>query len=79
MPFLVTTKADAISAALSEVFKSGGTIVRATGGYSKDEKQIIYFIVNHFQINKLKRIVTDIDEGAFISLQNVADIVKKPS
>ena len=76
---IVTTKADAISAALSEVFKSGGTIVRATGGYSKDEKQIIYFIVNHFQINKLKRIVTDIDEGAFISLQNVADIVKKPN
>ena len=74
---VVTTKADEISAALSEVFRSGGTIVKATGGYSKDEKQIIYIIVNHFQINKLKKIVTDIDTGAFISIQNVAGIVRK--
>lgn len=74
---IVTNKADEISAALSENFKAGGTIVNAVGGYSKDEKKIIYFIVNHFQINKLKEIVTNIDSGAFISLQDVADIVKK--
>ena len=74
---IVTNKADEISAALSENFKAGGTIVNAIGGYSKDEKKIIYFIVNHFQINKLKEIVTNIDRDAFISLQDVADIVKK--
>lgn len=74
---IVTNKAGEISQALSENFRAGGTIVSATGGYSKDEKQIIYFIVNHFQINRLKKIVTDIDSGAFISLQNVADIVRK--
>ena len=76
---IVTTKAKDISAALSENFKAGGTIVNATGGYSKEEKQIIYFIVNQFQINKLKNIVMNIDSGAFISLQNVADIVRKPA
>ena len=73
---IVTTKAKEISAALSENFKAGGTIVNATGGYSKEEKQIIYFIVNQFQINKLKNIVTGIDKNAFISLQ---DIVRKPT
>ena len=76
---IVTNKADDISAALSETFKAAGTIVNAIGGYSKDEKQIIFFIVNRFQINKLKRIVKDIDNMAFISLQNVADIVRKPA
>ena len=74
---IVTNKAAEISEALSEAFNAGGTIVNALGGYSKDEKQIIYFIVNHFQINKLKTIVTDIDKNAFISLQDVADIVKR--
>ncbi|MBE6990877.1 MAG: YitT family protein [Ruminococcaceae bacterium] len=76
---VVTNKAEEISEALSETFKAGGTIVNATGGYSKDEKQIIFFIVNRFQINKLKKIVKDIDSLAFISLQNVADIVRKPA
>lgn len=74
---IVTNQAEAISAALSEAFKASGTIVKATGGYSKDEKQIIFFIVNRFQINKMKNIVKNIDNMAFISLQNVADIVKK--
>lgn len=74
---IVTTKAEAVSAALSEHFMAGGTIVNAIGGYSKDEKQIIYFVVNHFQINRLKKLVTDIDATAFVSLQDVSDIVKQ--
>lgn len=74
---IVTVKANEISNALSENFDSSGTIVKAVGGYSKKNKEIIYFIVNRFQINKLKNIVHDIDESAFISLQEVADIIRK--
>lgn len=74
---IVTVKANEISNALSENFDSSGTIVKAVGGYSKKDKEIIYFIVNRFQINKLKNLVHDIDESAFISLQEVADIIKK--
>ena len=73
---IVTTKAQEITKALSEQFGAGGTIVNAVGGYSKENKEIIYFIVNHFQINKLKLIVHSIDEKAFISLQDVSDIIK---
>lgn len=76
---IVTVKANEISNALSENFDSSGTIVKAVGGYSKKDKEIIYFIVNRFQINKLKNIVHDIDESAFISLQEVADIIRKKS
>ena len=76
---IVTTKAEEISEALARGFKASGTIVSATGGYSKNSKQILYFIVNHFQINKLKSIVLEIDEQAFISLQDVSDIIRKRS
>ena len=75
---IVTDKAEELTAALAENFKAGGTIVSTTGGYSKNEKQIIFYIVNRFQINKMKNIVSRIDDKAFISLQNVADIVRKP-
>ena len=74
---IVTVKANEISNALSENFDSSGTIVKAVGGYSKKDKEIIYFIVNRFQINKLRNIVHDIDESAFISLQEVADIIRQ--
>ena len=73
---IVTTKAYEIVGAISKRFGSSGTIVNAVGGFSKDKKQIVYFVVNHFQINKLKAIVHGIDGQAFISLQEVSDIIK---
>ena len=73
---IVTNKAMEISDALAAQFRAGGTIVNAVGGYSRDEKQIIYFIVNHFQINKLRSIVSSIDPKAFVSLQDVSDIFR---
>lgn len=73
---IVTTKANEISDALAENFGTSGTIVNAIGGYSKESKEIIYFVINHFQINKLKKIVHYIDSDAFISLQDVSDIIK---
>ena len=74
---IVTNQADKITDTLADNFKASGTIVNAVGGYTKEEKQIIYFIVNHFQINKLRQIVYEIDENAFISLQDVSDIISK--
>ena len=73
---IVTTKAKEVSETISNQFGASGTIVNAIGGFSKEEKNIIYFIINHFQINKLKQIVHDIDDKAFISLQDVSDIIK---
>lgn len=73
---IVTTKADEISQALSDSFGASGTIVNAVGGYSREQKEIVYFIINHFQINKLKKLVHEIDAVAFISLQDVTDIIR---
>ena len=74
---IVTNKADEVSESLSSYFKISGTIVKAKGGYSKEEKEILYYIVNQFQINKLKGFVLSVDSKAFISLHEVTDIFKK--
>lgn len=74
---IVTTRADEISKSLAESFQASGTIVSAIGGYSRESKEILYFIVNHFQINKLKTIVFEIDPDAYVSLQEVSDIIRK--
>lgn len=76
---IITTKAEEISDELSANFQTSGTIVNAIGGYSKQRKEIIYFVVNRFQINKLRTIVHAIDESAYISVQEVSDIIKAPA
>lgn len=75
---IVTTKAEEITNVLSESFQASGTIVNAIGGYSKQHKEIIYFIVNRFQINKMKTLVQAIDENAYIAIQEVSDIIAAP-
>lgn len=73
---IVTVEPDEICDALSENFGSGVTRVEALGGYSKSEKTIIYFVINRFQVTRVRNIVHKIDKTAFITISEVADVFK---
>ena len=73
---IVTTKPHDVSSILSAEFETGSTMVEAKGGYSKEPKTIVYFVVNRFQITKMKSLVHEIDPRAFITISEVADIFK---
>lgn len=73
---IVTDKAEQISAALMEEFKCGTTKISGTGGYSNAEKTIIYFVVNRFQIYKMRNIIHSIDPKAFVTISEVADVFR---
>lgn len=73
---IVTDKPKEISDALIEAFECGTTKIAATGGYSNAEKTIIYFVVNRFQISRMKNLVHEIDPKAFVTISDVADVFK---
>lgn len=74
---IVTTKAEEISNQLSETFGHGITHIDAKGYYSNTEQTIIYFVVNRFQIIKLKNIVTAVDPNAFVTISEVSNAFGK--
>jgi len=71
---IITEKPDEIKTVLSEVFESGMTVVDAVGGFSNQPKSMIYFVVNRFQISRMKDIVHKIDGSAYIVISEVADV-----
>lgn len=71
---IITTKADGICDALSLEFESGLTKINAVGGYSGIERTVIYFVVNRFQITKMREIISEIDPSAFIALHDITDV-----
>ena len=73
---IITNKAKEINAALTAEFKCGTTSMSAIGGYSNAEKTVIYFVVNRFQIYKMKNIVQRVDPKAFVTISEVADVFK---
>lgn len=74
---IVTTRANDISEALSEAFGRGVTHIGAKGFYSGKDQTIIYFVVNRFQVARMKQIVTSIDPNAFVSISEVSDLLGK--
>lgn len=72
--FIITGRPKEICAALSEEFENGITTIDAKGYYSNTPKTMIYFVVNRFQIGRMKNIVHEIDPKAYISINEVADI-----
>ncbi len=72
--FIITSKPTEVCRALSGTFENGITTIKAHGYYSNSDKTMIYFVVNRFQIGKMKNTVHDIDPKAYISISEVADI-----
>ncbi len=73
---IITENAEEICAALGEEFGSSGTKIGAKGSYTDDDKTIIYFVLNRFQIGKMKKIVHSLDARAYITISEVADVFK---
>ena len=73
---IITDKPDEICKALSDTFKKGMTRISAKGGFSGENKTMVYFVINRFQITRMKNIVHEIDPGAYIAMSDIADVFR---
>lgn len=71
---IITEMPDEVCGALSDTFGSGVTNLEAKGGYSNRNKAMIYFIVNRYQVIRMRDIVHEIDPSAYITISEVADV-----
>lgn len=80
---IVTDNPDEISDALMARLGRGVTIFHGEGGYSGDSKKILYSVITRLEIAKLKAIVQEKDENAFVTISDVHEAmggrVKKKS
>lgn len=73
---IITEHAEEVSTALIEEFECGTTLMNARGGYSNNDKNVIYFVVNRFQIARMRNVVHALDPKAFMTITDVADVFK---
>ncbi len=71
---IITVKPKEITGALTKEFGSGATMIDAVGGYSNEQKTVVYFVVNRFQVTRMKELIREIDPRAFIAISEVADV-----
>lgn len=73
---IVTNMGEEVCEALSEEFGCGLTVIKAKGFYSKTDKSVVYVVLNRFQITRMRSVVHDTDCNAYISVSDVADVMK---
>ena len=44
-------------------------------GFISGEKEVIYCVLTRIEIYELRRIIDEMDESAFITIQDVSDII----
>lgn len=71
---IITSKPSEVCKALSDEFSSGMTLLNAKGFYSDSQMTAVYFIVNRFQVGRMKSIVHDLDPKAYITISEVANV-----
>ncbi len=71
---IITEHPQDICDKLCETFGSGITSLDAKGGYSNQPKSMLYFVVNRYQVVRMKELVHEIDPLAYITISEVADV-----
>ena len=72
---IVTNEHDEITSALNDRLGRGVTLLHGAGGYTGESKEVLYCVVTRLEVDKLKEIVLDKDESAFVTINAVHDIV----
>ncbi|MBT9282272.1 MAG: YitT family protein [Hydrogenibacillus schlegelii] len=72
---IISDRAEAIGEAIIARLGRGVTYLTGVGGYSKEEKKLLYCVVTRLEVTKLKSIVQDLDPAAFVIFENVHDVL----
>lgn len=80
---IITSKESAkyneIAKAINENLGRSVTILKAKGFYSKEDKIMLYCVIDRFQIGKLKKIVSSVEPTSFITVSEISEALSNGS
>jgi uncharacterized membrane-anchored protein YitT (DUF2179 family) len=72
---IVSDVPDQIAAALLDRMGRGVTVFNGEGGYSGEQKKVLYSVITRLEIAKLKSIIYEKDENAFVTIHEVHEVI----
>ena len=74
---IITNNPNAIADQVSSKMNRGVTVLSGHGYYTKEQKEILYIVINKQEVMKLKNIVKAVDADAFVAIHDVRDVFGK--
>ena len=73
--FIISPHWEEISGGILREIRRGVTIIRGQGGYSGREEQILYTIITFRELARLKRMIRQVDPGAFVVVTDTLEVM----
>jgi len=74
---IITSKPDEISSYITESIHHSFTKIQGVGGYTGEERTVLLTVCRRVEGARLKKIVKQIDPGAFVIVSNSSEIIGK--
>jgi len=71
---IISNKAPDVADAVIQNMNISVTVFKGYGGYLKEDTDMTYVIINKYQLFRLKKIITSVDENAFVVVHDVRDV-----
>lgn len=71
---IISNKAEEIGNAIIQKLDIGITYMKGRGGYTGEEKDIIYCVISRLELAKLKELVKSIDPSSFLAVESVHEV-----
>ncbi|WP_425465528.1 YitT family protein [Paenibacillus hemerocallicola] len=72
--WIISEDAKMLGDAILQRLGRGVTYLNGEGGFSGDDKQVIFAVITRLEQAKLKSIVEELDPGAFLAIGNIHDV-----
>ena len=71
---IMSNQGDFIRRRITSELSRGVTVYRARGGHSGDEREVLYCVVTRLEIGRVRTIIREVDEHAFVVVHPLADV-----
>ncbi|MBU7216464.1 YitT family protein [Staphylococcus gallinarum] len=72
---VISAKNEIISDRINQFTGRGSTLLNGKGGYGKNETSMLYVVVPQSQVTRVKKLINEEDENAFLVIHDVRDVL----
>lgn len=75
--FIITQRHEEVAQQIRTRLDRGVTFFQATGSYSGQPQQVVYAVINMYELGQVKDIMFALDPGAYVMVTNTTEVIGK--
>lgn len=72
---IISNSPEQVLANITSRMSRGLTVLDGRGGYSGQNREVLYIVINKQEIVQLKSIINEVDENAYVTVHNVHEMI----